>query len=140
MEIVPNLFKPLDLETCFSELTSFKELYGKSALSYSEDQQSYTVEVALSEANFDPEGVEVSLKDNTLTVQAKYTEEENDPGRRYVKTACRSFSCTTTLPDSVDLSAEPQASCQDGRLTITFAKTVVDEPSNKPKMIMVNRV
>lgn len=78
------------------------------------------------------EDIEVLVGDRTLTLRGSHAEEkESEEGEIYRKERREeSFSRTLTLPDYVD-TEQVQATCKNGLLTITLAKS---EQSKKKKI------
>jgi HSP20 family molecular chaperone IbpA len=106
--------------------TPFRELFGfdpfreflSSGLDYdvSRTERGYEVEIPV--PGFKPEQIEVTLKDDVLSVSGK-----NDK---------RSFSRSLTIPDDVDPNAIG-AHVEDGLLTLTLDR----RPEAQPKKIQV---
>ena len=97
-------------------------------LNVSEDDKNVYIEAAV--PGVDPKDVDVTYEKGILTVKAEKKEEER--GKTYHRKATRSFFYRVT-PGDVDLKKEPEATCKNGIMAITFAKV----PEAKPKKIAV---
>ena len=99
-----------------------------NGLTVSEDGKNVYVEAAV--PGIDPKEVDVTFSKGVLTIKAEKKEEEK--GKTYQRRATRSFLYRVT-PGDVDPKAEPQATCKNGVMTVTFAKAL----EAKPKKISV---
>lgn len=99
-----------------------------NGLSVSEDDKNVYVEASV--PGLDPKEVDVTFSKGVLTIKGEKKEEEK--GKTFHRKATRSFFYRVT-PGDVDPKAEPQATCKNGVMTITFAKV----PEAKPKKIAV---
>ncbi|MBI2031706.1 MAG: Hsp20/alpha crystallin family protein [Candidatus Levybacteria bacterium] len=100
-----------------------------SGLSISEDGQNIYVSAAV--PGVDPEDVDISFEKGVLWVKAEKKEEEK--GKKFYRKATSSFSYRVTVPGEIDPNIEPEASCRNGIVTVTFVKS----PKVKPKKIAV---
>ena len=100
-------------------------------LSISEDDKKVYVEAAV--PGIDPKDVEVTFKKGILTIKADKKEEEKT--KNYHKKATSSFLYRVT-PGDVDPKSEPEATCKNGVITISFSKV----PEVKAKKIAVKTI
>ena len=124
----PSLFD--EANDWFPDLATFSNERG---LSVSEDNGSVLVEAAV--PGLKPEDLEISLDRGTLWVKGQKSEEEEEEERKYYRKASKSYSYYTSLPEGVDLESEPEATCEDGVVKITFSK----KESSEPKKIEVKK-
>ena len=137
-DLLPRIWRPFGLlpsifeeeNEWFPNITTFSNERG---LSVSEDNGSVLVEAAV--PGLKPEDIEISLDKGTLWVKGQKTEEKEDKDRKFYRKASSSFSYCTSLPESVDLEAEPEATYEDGIVKITFLK----KESTEPKKIEIKK-
>ncbi len=118
---LPSLFD--EANDWFPDLTTFSNERG---LSVSEDNGTVLVEAAV--PGLKPKDVEISLDRGTLWVKGQKSEEKEDKNRKYYRKASRFYSYCTSLPEGVDTEVEPEATCEDGIVKITFTKKESPEP------------
>lgn len=99
-----------------------------NGLSISEDSKNVYVEAAVPGVN--PKEIDVTFEKGILTIRAEKKEEEKE--KTFHRKATKSFFYRVT-PGDVDSSAEPEAICNNGVMTVTFAKSA----QAKPKRITV---
>ncbi len=100
-----------------------------SGLSVSEDEKNVFVETAL--PGVDPKDVEITFDKGILWVKGETQQEEKK--KKYYRKATSAFSYRVAIPGDVDPNVEPEATCKNGVMTITFAKS----PASQPKKIAV---
>ncbi len=105
------------------------------ALDVSEDEDAYLVEASV--PGLDPDDLDITLTDNTLTVSGKIEQEEEKEGKRYHLRERRvgSFSRSLTMPTSVD-PEKIEATHENGVLTLRLPKV----EAVKPKKIAVKKM
>lgn len=99
-----------------------------NGLSISEDDKNVYVEASV--PGIDPKDVEVTFSKGLLTIRGEKKEEEK--GKTFHRKATKTFFYRVT-PSEIDTKEEPQATCKNGVMTVTFAKV----PEAKPKKIAV---
>ena len=87
-------------------------------LAISEDDKNVYVEAAV--PGIDPKEIDVTYDNGVLTVRAEKKEEEK--GKTYQRRATRSFFYQVS-PRDVDPKAEPDVTCKNGMVKVSFAKT-----------------
>lgn len=95
-----------------------------SGLSISEDDKNVYVTAAL--PGVDPKDVEVTFDKGILWIKGENKEEEK--GRKYYRKATNAFSYRVAVPGDIDPKAEPSATCKNGVMTVTFAKSAMAQP------------
>lgn len=111
-------FLPLAEEEEFNDwLQEFAETSG---LSVWEDERAVQVEVAVPGMKADD--IEMTFQNGVLSIRAERKEEEEDKHKKYYKKAINAFSYHVDLPPHVDASKQPEATCKNGILRVTFAK------------------
>jgi HSP20 family protein len=105
------------------------------ALDIAEDQESYMVKASI--PGVDPNDVEVTLTDNTLTIKGEVKEETDVEERNYHLRERRfgSFTRNVTLPLPVDAD-KVEATHENGVLSLRLPKT----EAVKPKKISVKKM
>lgn len=121
---IPSIFDDVD------EMLSFGQA---SPISISEDEKNIYLETAM--PGVDPDDVEVTYDRGILWVRGLARREEKDKVRKFYRRAASEFSYRIAVPGDVDLQAAPEASCENGIVTITFPKA----PSTTPKKIAVKK-
>lgn len=100
-----------------------------NGLTVSEDDRNIYVSAAVPGVN--PKEVDISLDKGVLWIKGETKEEEK--GKKFYRKATKSFSYRVTVPGEIDQNIEPEASCKNGIMTVTFVKS----PKLKPKKILV---
>jgi len=105
------------------------------ALDVAEDQESYMVKASI--PGVDPNDVEVTLTDNTLTIKGEVKEEKDVEESNYHLRERRfgSFTRSVTLPLPVDAD-KVEATHENGVLSLRLPKT----EAVKPKKISVKKM
>ena len=103
------------------------------ALDVHENDNNYIVETDLPGIN--PDDIDVTLHDNTLTITAEVNREETKEGERRIVSERRygRFQRSIRLPDAIDAD-KVGANFDNGVLTLTLAKS----EASKPRQISVN--
>lgn len=120
----PSLFSRFPSVWDDEELLSFNT--ASNGLTVSEDDKSFYVEAAV--PGIDPKNVDVTFENGVLTVKGEAKTEEQDEKRRYYQKSSRSFSYRVAIPGDVDSGKEPEATCKNGVMKITFAKSAKAQP------------
>lgn len=97
-----------------------------SGLSISEDDNHIYVEANV--PGLKPEDINVTFQKGELWIQGDRKEEEKDKNRKYYRMASSSYSYRVVVPGEVDESQEPDATYNDGVMTVTFKKSIKTEP------------
>lgn len=100
-------------------------------ISLSEDDKHIYVDAAMPGIN--PDDIDITYDKGMLWIRGQTSEEEENKKKKYYQHASNSFSYRITLPTDVDENKEPQASCDNGMLMLTFDKS----QQAKPKKISV---
>lgn len=85
-------------------------------------------------AGVDPEKVDITFEKGILTVSATAEEEEKE-GKKYYSKSSRSYSYRVAVPGNIDMKQEPEATVNNGVVTIAFKKA----EEEKPKKIAVRK-
>jgi HSP20 family protein len=104
-----------------------------SGLTVSEDDKNVYVEAAV--PGLDPDKVDVTFEKGVLWIRGNQAEEEKDEQKKFYRKASSAFSYRVAVPGDVDESVEPEASCKNGIMKVTFAK----RPEVQPKKIAVKK-
>lgn len=105
-----------------------------SGLSVSEDEANIYVEACV--PGITPQEIEMSYEKGILWIKAMKKEETEDKKKKFYRKATSSFSYRVALPSNVDDTKEPEATCKDGILKVTFAK----KKSSQAKKIPIKGV
>lgn len=100
--------------------------HDKSGLSVYEDDKKIYVEAAV--PGIDPDDIDITFQDKYLWIRGETKKEEENKKKKYYKKATSSFSYRVAIPGDVDLKKEPEATCKNGIMTISFAKSAKVEP------------
>jgi HSP20 family protein len=104
-----------------------------SGLSVSEDEKNVYIEAAV--PGIDPDKVEVTYDKGALWIRGNQENEEKDEKRKYYRKASSAFSYRVAVPGNIEEKSEPQATCKNGVMKVSFAKI----PETQPKKITVKR-
>lgn len=107
----------------------------KSGLSVYEDDKKIYVEAAL--PGIDPEDVEITFQDKYLWIRGETKKEEENKKKKYYSKATNSFSYRVAVPGDVNLKKEPEATCKNGIMIISFTKSEKVQP--KKIQIKINK-
>lgn len=102
-----------------------------SGLAVSEDQNNVYIEAQI--PGVDPDKVEVTFDKGMLWIKGQQEQEESN--KKYYRKAANSFSYHVHVPETVDVSKEPEAVCKNGVMKVTFAK----QAEVQPKKIAVKK-
>lgn len=97
-----------------------------SGISISEDDKKVYVTTAL--PGVDEKDVDITFNKGMLWIKGESNQEEKDKARKYYRRATSAFSYRVAVPGDVDLSKEPEATYQNGVMTVTFDKSPVSQP------------
>lgn len=100
-----------------------------SGLSIAEDETHVYVSAAL--PGVDPKDIEVTFDKGILWIKGDVQSEEKE--KKYYRKATASFSYRIAVPGELDQNKEPEASGNNGMMTVTFTKL----PKTQPKKITV---
>lgn len=132
MDLVPANFWRIsdDLRNFWAD-DAWKTLVNNtpSGLSISEDDKHVYVEAAIPGVN--PEDVEITFDKGVLWIKGESKKQVTN--RKVYQNMASTFSYRVAVPGDVDTSVEPEASWENGVMTITFAKS----PQAQPKKITV---
>lgn len=132
IDLVPsNFWRISDDLRNFWEDSSWKTLVNNtpSGLSISEDEKHVYVEAAIPGIN--PEDVEVTFDKGILWIKGE--SQKQSTNRKVYQTMASSFSYRVAVPGDIDMNVEPEASYENGIMTVTFSKL----PQAQPKKITV---
>jgi len=102
-----------------------------SGLSVYEDDKNVFVEAAV--PGVEPEDVEVTFDKGVLRIKGETKKEEK--GKKYYRQASGSFYYQVLVPGNIDQESEPEATCKNGIIKLTFKKV----PEAQPKKITVKK-
>lgn len=103
-----------------------------SGLSVSEDDKHVYVEAAI--PGIRPQDVEITFDKGILWIKGESKKEIDN--RKVYQSMASSFSYRVAVPGDINLDIEPEATCENGVMTITFAKS----PQAQPKRIAVKTI
>lgn len=119
VNLVPKSFFEASRLPALWEDDSFWDFSSQnSGLAISEDDKSVYVEAHL--PGVDPGKTEVTFDKGMLWIKGQQEQEESN--KKYYRKAASSFSYHVHVPENVDTSKEPQATCKNGVMKIIFAK------------------
>lgn len=127
MSMIPRWLTgfPKQLKTTDDFLERLEDLWTTrnfpTGLALSSDEKNIFVEAQV--PGLMAKDIEVSIdEDHVLWIKGEKKEEEKDKKKQYYRRSQSSFSYCVPLWDEIDLSVEPQATCKEGIMKITFAK------------------
>ncbi len=122
-----SLFKQFTDDPLWKKPTRWNQFQAPS-LDLSETEEDYLIEIEA--PGMDPEDLDITLSDNTLTVKGEKVQSKTDEERDYHRTERRygSFTRQVHLPDSVN-EEDIEAEYERGILRISVPK--VEEASRK---------
>lgn len=100
-----------------------------SGLSITEDDKHVYVEAAV--PGISPEDVEITFDKGILWIKGEAKKEVSQ--RKVYQTMASAFSYRVAVPGDIDMNVEPEATSENGVMTITFSKL----PQAQPKKIAV---
>lgn len=127
IDLVPSSFfrfpvmRPYSL---FDEDDDFSTPSPTGGLTIAEDEHSVYVQAAL--PGVDPKDIEITFDKGVVWIKGETKEEETK--KKFYRKATSMFSYRVGVPGDIDISKEPQASCKNGIMTITFAKSLKSQP------------
>lgn len=98
----------------------------KSGLTVYEDDKKVYVEASL--PGIDPNDVDITYQDKYLWIRGETKKEEEDKKKKYYSKATSSFSYRVAIPGEIDIEKEPEATCKNGIMTISFTKSEKAQP------------
>ncbi len=97
-----------------------------SGISISEDDKKVYITAALPGVN--EKDIDITFNKGMLWVKGESATEEKDKARKFYRRATGSFSYRVAVPGDVDLTKEPEATYQNGVMTVSFDKSPVSQP------------
>lgn len=116
----PRLRFPFSLFEDFEDDWDVHEFSNLSGLSVYEDEGHFYVEAAL--PGLTPEEVDMTFEKGILWIKGEKKEETEDKKKKYYRKAMQHFSYRIAVPGDVDENREPEATCKNGILKVTFFK------------------
>lgn len=101
-----------------------------SGLSVSEDENSVYIEAAV--PGLKPEEIEMTFEKGILWIKGEKKEEAEDKNKKFYRKALSTFSYRIAVPNNIDESKQPEATCKNGILHITFSKATKAQPKKIP--------
>lgn len=98
----------------------------KSGLTVYEDDKKVYVEASL--PGIDPNDVDITYQDKYLWIRGETKNEEENKKKKYYSKATSSFSYRVAIPGDIDVEKEPEATCKNGIMTISFTKSEKAQP------------
>lgn len=95
-------------------------------LSVYEDEKNIYVEAPV--PGIKPENIHVTFEKGVLWIKGEEKQEEEKKEIKYHMKSSSFFSYRLPLPSRIDENATPEATCEDGILKITFAKSKESSP------------
>lgn len=109
-----DFFAPLD----FSSVSNKLDLY--------ETEDEITVKANV--AGMKVEDVDLTFEKDTLWIKAEKTEEKDEKDKKYYSKSLWSYSYRVVIPAMLDHSVQPDATIEDGILTVKFKKSEHTKP------------
>ncbi|MCI0382108.1 MAG: Hsp20/alpha crystallin family protein [Chlamydiae bacterium] len=97
-----------------------QEFSSPSGLSVSEDDAHVYIEAAI--PGIKPEEIEMTFDKGVLWIKAEKREETEDKKKKFYRKAMSTFSYRVAVPGDIEESKEPEATCKNGVIKITFLK------------------
>ncbi len=129
--VVRSLWRPpfFSLPSVWEDIEEMLPMASNTnGLSVSEDEKNIYVSAAV--PGVDPKDIDVSLEKGILWIKGETKEEEKK--KKYYRKATNSFFYRVTIPGEIDQNTEPEATYENGIMTVTFAKSAIE-----PKKITV---
>lgn len=120
-KVFPRSRFPFSLFENIEDDWDFHEFTSPSGLSVSEDDQHVFIEAALPGIKIDE--IEMTFDKGILWIKAEKKEETEDKKKKFYRKAMSSFSYRVAVPGEIEESKQPEASCKNGILKVTFSKT-----------------
>lgn len=95
-----------------------------SGLTVSEDDKHVFVEAQV--PGIDPEKIDVTYDKGVLWIRGQQEQEEK--GKKFYRKAASQFSYRVAVPGDIDEQKEPEASCKNGVMKVTFMKKLEVQP------------
>ena len=97
-----------------------------NGLSISEDDKHVYVEAHV--PGIDPSKIEVTYNKGVLWIKGASETKEEDKDKKFYRRATSSFSYHVTVPGNIDESHEPDATCKNGVMRVSFKKMEEAQP------------
>ncbi len=107
------------------DVSWMKQSGAVSGLSITEDEGNVYVEAAV--PGVKAEDIEISYYQGVLRISGEQNDEERKERKSYTKMTS-SYSYQVAIPGEVDLTSDPEATCADGIVTVTFSKVKAAVP------------
>lgn len=95
-------------------------------ISISEDEKHIYVDAAV--PGVEPSDIDVTFDKGMLWIRGETMQEENDKKKKFYRQAANSFSYRITVPGEIDEKSEPEATCENGMVKVTFTKAEEAQP------------
>ncbi len=132
-DLIPRSFFGQSRLGNFFEDEDWTSFLPSSGLTVSEDDLHVYVEAAV--PGLDPDKVEVTFDKGILWIRGSQEAEDTHEPKKYYRKASSSFSYRVAIPGEVDESQDPEATCKNGIMKVSFAK----KPEVQPKKINVRK-
>ncbi|MDE2312050.1 MAG: Hsp20/alpha crystallin family protein [Patescibacteria group bacterium] len=133
-DLIPRSFLgPSRWQNWLDDEADWSSFLPSSGLTVSEDDKHVYVEAAV--PGLDPDRVEVTFDKGVLWVRGNQSQEDKDEHKKFYRRASSAFSYRVAVPGEIDNSKEPEATCKNGVMKVTFAKV----PQVQPKKIAVRK-
>jgi HSP20 family protein len=129
-QLIPRSFWSFPYVFDEEEGGSLQEFSEWSGLSVSEDDRHIYVEASV--PGIKPEEIEMTFEKGILWIKAEKKEEVKDNKKKYYRRAMNQFSYRLAVPGNIDENKQPEATCKNGVLKVTFTKTQKSEPRKIP--------
>lgn len=100
-----------------------------NGLSIKEDDKNVYVKAAV--PGIEAKDIEITYNKGILTIKGETSEKEEK--KKVIRQSRQSYFYQVNVPGDVDDKAEPSATCKNGMMTVTFAKS----PKTQPKKIAI---
>lgn len=79
-------------------------------------------------AGVTPDKVDVTFEKGVLWISAKLEKTDEDKSKKYYNSSSWSYSYKVAVPGLIDLNQEPEATVENGVVTVTFKKAEAGKP------------
>lgn len=86
------------------------------------------VVVKVNVAGVSEDNIDITFEKGMLYINAQKSEEEADEKRNYYSRGSQQYAYRISVPGEIDLSNDPDASLENGVLTVTFTKSQKSMP------------
>lgn len=124
--LIPRSFySPMSDMSVFDDLLDTPSLMNNN-VAVSEDDKHIYIQAAVPGVN--PDDIEITFDKGMVWIHGETNEEEKGKNKKYYQKATNAFSYRLMVPGDIDTNVDPEASCDNGVVTVTFAKAAKAQP------------